>query len=271
MAMAEELKQNGCEITGIITLGRVAKSETTYVIDGQHRLEAFKLSEMKEIIVDVRICHFDTMADAAEEFVRLNTALVKMRPDDVLRGLEFERCRAANHSQELRICRLRSNSAGPKVPILSMSAVIRCWSASAYEAGSNAGVGAAAIAQSDPTAAQELIVFLLTAHAAWGRDPEYYRLWGNLNLVLCMWLWRRLVMDKERIGKRYVLLGPAQFKQCLMALSADTNYLDWLIGRNVGDRDRGPCYSRIKSLFITRLSIGTKNKPLMPAPAWASR
>lgn len=276
LAMAEELKQNGVEITGILTLGKIGKDDTIYVIDGQHRLEAFKLSEMKEIIVDVRVCHFDTMAEAADEFTRLNTALVRMRPDDVLRGLEMslpslqairKGCDFVGYDQ------IRRNT---NAPIVSMSAALRCWNASQYEtpATSNSGLGAASMAQAlDVMSAQNLVVFLLTAHSAWGRDPDYYRLWGNLNLSLCMWLWRRLVLDKDRIGKRYVALSPAQFKKCLMSLSADSNYLDWLVGRNMSDRDRSPCYARLKTIFVARLAAEATNKktPVLPAPAWASK
>lgn len=276
LAMAESLKQNGIEITGILTLGKIGKDETIYVIDGQHRLEAFKISEMKEIIVDVRVCQFETMAEAADEYVRLNSALVKMRPDDILRGLEAsvtalkiirKNCEFVGYDQIRR---------GTHGPILSMSAATRCWVSSAYEtpaSANSAGSAADLVRMLDPENAQSLVVFLLTAHSAWGRDIEYARLWSNLNLTLCMWLWRRLVLEKDRTGKRYALLTPTQFKQCLMSLSATSNYVDFLLGRKLGDRDRSPCYARIKSLFVTRLLQETKNKKfaVLPAPAWASK
>lgn len=276
-AMAEDLRANGCEITGILTLGKVGKDPALWIIDGQHRIEAFRISAMKEVIVDVRICHFDRMAEAADEFVRLNSSLVKMRPDDVLRGLEStlpslqmirKSCEFVGYDN---IRRGHTNS-----PVLGMSAVLRCWTASGNETPAASGsTSAAHMAEAlDVLSAQNLIVFLSTAHAAWGRDPEYYRLWGNLNLSLCMWMWRRLVLDKERSGlKRYVTLTPGQFKQCLMSVSAAGDYVEWLHGRNATDRDRAPCFARLKTIFIRRLAEDSKGdkKPMLPQPAWSSR
>lgn len=89
-----------------------------------------------------------------------------------------------------------------------------------------------------------------------------------------MWMWRRLVLDKERVGNtRYVVLTPDQFKRCAMSVSADANYVDWLLGRNIGERDRSPCYQRLKTIFVQRLANDTPKattKPKLPQPAWAS-
>lgn len=275
--MAEEMKQNGCEITGVITLGTVAKGGEHYVVDGQHRLEAFRISGMSEIIADVRIVHFDTMAEMADEFVRLNSAIVRMRPDDILRGLEP----TSPHMQAIRrVCPFvgfdNIRRGGTSGPILSMAAVIRCWFGSSTETpGNNSSMGgvAALAASLDEMSTSNLNRFLLAAHGAWGRDPEYYRLWGNLNLTICMWLWRRLVLDPPRGPKRSVVLNAAQFKQCLMTLSADHNYLEWLPGRLMRDTDRSPAYNRIKAAFVRRLSEEARDgkTPLLPAPAWFSK
>jgi len=116
-----------------------------------------------------------------------------------------------------------------------------------------------------------LVVFLNIAMSAWGRDTEYSRLWSVLNITLCMWMWRRLVLDKERGVKRYVVLNNDQFRKCLMSVSADTNYVDWLIGRHLSNRDRSPAYQRLKSIFARRLTedgkLG-KAKVLLPQPVW---
>lgn len=277
-AIAEEMRASGCEMKGVVTLGKLLNSPALYIVDGQHRVEAFRISGLPEIIADVRIVHFDTEAEMADEFVRLNSAIVRMRPDDVLRGLEPA-------SAAMRVIRKACpfvgydniRRGGTSGPIVSMSAVLRCWHGSAGETpvANGAGMGGAAgIASStDDASAEELVRFLLTAHAAWGRDPEYFRLWGNLNLTLCMWLWRRLVLDQNRSQKRSIVLNIAQFKQCLMRLSADHDYLDWLPGRVMGDRDRSPAYNRIKAAFVRRLSEDAKTdkKPLLPSPSWFSK
>lgn len=277
LAIAEEIKTDGVAISGIITLGRLAKdTHTHYVVDGQHRLEAFRLSGLPEIIADIRVVTFDTMAEMADEFVQLNTAIVRMRPDDLLRGLTP----SLPHVQHLmEICPYigydnirRGGSSGS---LVSLGSVLRCWDTSAKEtpSSSNNGVSITQSASNlDEMGVNYLIRFMVIAHSAWGRDPEYYRLWGNLNMGLCMWLYRRLVIETTRRGgQRVSVLTDNQFKQALMALSANSDYLDWLPGRLLNDRDRSPALQRIKQIFARRLSEGTDKKVTLPQPPWASR
>lgn len=274
-AVTEQIKKNEA-IEGVITLGRMKADGSYYIVDGQHRTEAFKLSGISEALADVRVVQFDDFGEMADEFVRLNSSLVKMRPDDILRGLE-------SSSPALKLIRKNCDFVGydqirrgGSGPIVSMSALIRCWNAASYEtpAASNSQLGASGLAQSlDVTSAENLVAFLAVAHAAWGRDPEYYRLWSNLNLTLCMWLWNKLVMDRDRTGgKRYVVLNVKSFKHCLMSVSAESDYLAWLPGRNLSDRDRSPAYGRLKAIFVRRLaSENNGKKQSLPAPAWATK
>lgn len=275
-AMSESLKDEGGMISGVVTLGRIAgDSKTSYLVDGQHRMEAFRLSGLAEAIVDVRLCTFDNMAEMAEEFVQLNTALVRMRPDDVLRGLEGtvpalrkirEQCAFVGYDNIRR--------GGNSTSTVGMSAVIRCWVAGGNETptpGAAGGSAAALAAGLDEVSGDHLIRFLNLCKAAWGRDHEYFRLWGNLNLVLCMWLYRKLVLDRERGVRRYVVLTNDEFKKCLMALSADADYLDWLPGRVLGDRDRAPAFTRIKAAFAARLHTEIGKKTILPLPTWATK
>jgi len=277
--VTEQIKVNEV-VEGVLTLGTLrADSNILYIVDGQHRIEAFKLSGLEEAIADVRVCIFSNFAEMSDEFVRLNSSLVRMRPDDMLRGMENtvpalreirRSCEFVGYGQ----LRRRSGSG----PILSMSALLRCWVASQWEtpaSGSGAVTGGSVgLALSlDQKSTANLIAFLSTAHAAWGRDPEYFRLWGNLNLTLCMWLWNKLVIDRDRSGNRWrmVVLDIPQFKKCLMSVSADADYVAWLQGRNLTDRDRSPCYGRLKAIFSRRLTEETREKPFLPQPAWASK
>lgn len=279
LQLVEDLKTSGGILPGILTLGVVGeRKEKIWIVDGQHRIQAFIMSELPECIADVRICHFDTMAEMANEFVLLNSRLVNMRPDDILRGLEGsikalrfirEACEFVGYGM---IRRGSSTSA-----LVSMSAVIRAWTGSFAEtpAASSAGKSAAAIAEElDQNGVQNLVAFLQIARSAWGSDPEYYRLWSALNITMCMWIYRRLVMHKDRYGNvRYIVLNQEQFRKCLMAVSANKDYLDWLVGRNMNDRDRSPCYARLKAIFMGRLREEAKGdrKPSMPQPAWSSK
>lgn len=279
----EKVKENSEEIRreeaigGVLTLGLVEKDPTIWIVDGQHRIEAFKLSGIGEALADVRVCHFESLREMSAEFVRLNSALVRMRPDDVLRGMEptspalrriREQCGFVGYGS---IRRSTSQSA----PIISMAGLVRCWFGSAQETPISTVGSAPPLVErldSDTQETQDLITFVLTAFAAWGNDPSYYRLWGALNLTLCMWLFRRLVLEKSGGAKRHVHLNIAQFKQCLMTLSASGDYLDYLTGRMLSDRDRAPCYTRIKSLFAKRLvTDGSDKRPKMPSPDWSTR
>jgi hypothetical protein len=275
-AVTEQIKKTEC-IEGVLTLGKLKGDNSYFVVDGQHRIEAFKLSEIAEAIADVRLMPFDSMAEMADEFVRLNSSLVKMRPDDILRGLEDSSPALKAIRKSCEFVGYDNIRRGGHGPILSMSALLRCWTGASYETptGNAGGLSAAGLAQSiDQASVQNMIAFLATAHSAWGRDPEYFRLWGNLNLALCMWLWNKLVMDRERSGaKRHVVLSITNFKHCLMSISADSDYLAWLPGRVLGDRDRSPAYGRLKTIFSKRLAseLSGVKKLLLPQPAWASK
>jgi len=269
VALAETIKRDGGVIPGVITLGVLGGQ--TYLLDGQHRRAAFMQSGMESGYTDVRIHHFDNMGEMGEEFVRLNSQLVRMRPDDILRGLELsyeplrrlrEKCPFIGYDMIRR---------GTNAPIVSMALVLRGWRSSSCEVPASHGVAssAAALAVSLTNEdSNEMIRFLSACFEAWGRDQEYMRLWGGLNLVLCMWLYRRTVMQQNSV--KSIRLTREQFKKCLMSLSAESDYLDYLTGRSMGERDRSPTYGRMKHIFAARIASDTGQKALLPAPAWAS-
>lgn len=272
-ALSDEIRHDGGVIPGVITLGTVKSDAAIYIVDGQHRIEAFRISGLSELLSDVRLVSFESMAEMAEEFVRLNSALVRMRPDDVLRGLEASVSALRKIRQECKFVGYDQIRRGTSSPIVGMSMLLRVWSGSAQETPNQAGAPAAQIAETiGADSVEDLIQFLTVAHSAWGRDAEYARLWSGLNLGLCMWCWRRLVKDADRSGnKRYIKLTIKQFSQCLMALSANTHYLEWLQGRILGDRDRSPAYSRIKKIWASRLHSEVRTKITFPQPAWSSK
>lgn len=273
-ALAADIGHDGGVIPGIITLGTVAGDSATYIVDGQHRLEAFRISGLKECIGDFRLCSFDTMGEMATEFVELNSNLVAMRPDDILRGLEGSIGPMRKLRQECPfIAYDHIRRGGGSSPVVSMSLVLRCWNGSAFDTPRTAGTPVVQIAESlTDDSVGELIEFLKLALDSWGRDIEYARLWSALNLAICMWLWRRLVRDRARSGtQRHIVLSTKQFSACLMALSASNTYVDWLQGRLLSDRDRGPAYGRIKKLFVDRLTADGVQRVLFLQPPWASR
>lgn len=267
LQLGQQIKRDGGVIPGVMVLGVLNKER--YLVDGQHRRESFLLSECIVGYVDVRVLYFDSMAEMGEEYVHLNSRLVNMRPDDVLRGMEEsfpalgrikKRCPFVGYDHVRR---------SEKSPVLSMSALLRCWSASATEVPRQACGSALSLAQSlSSEEADTCIEFLTIAYGAWGRDQAYARLWANLNLSLCMWLYRRLVITPY--SPNTPRLSKEQFRNCLMSLSADPTYPDWLVGRNNAQRDSSPAYKRIKDSFARRIEIETGKKPRLPQPAWAS-
>lgn len=274
-ALSEELKTNGGFISGVLTLGKLKNDRTTYIVDGQHRIEAFKMADLGECIADVRTCTFDSMADMADEFVLLQQALVRMRPDDVLRGLEGsthmlqvirKTCPFVGYDQIRR-------GTSEHAPIVSMAAIIKSWHGSKPDTPSRVTgslTASAIVREVDEIEVTNLCKFLHVAHAAWGRDETFGRLWNGLNISLCMWTYRRTVLDQDRVGaKRASILTTELFKKCLMSLSADHEYIDWLGGRTLTDFHRAPCYRRLKGMFSARLKAEGIDSPRLPSPAWA--
>ncbi len=268
VALGMKIAEDSGVVPGIITLGMLA--DRTYLLDGQHRREAFLLSGCKEGFADVRTHYFDNMAEMGEEFVLLNSQLVRLMPDDILRGLEAS-------YEPLRYIRKQCPFVGygnvrrdEGKTLLSMSTALRVWAGSAAETpGHAAGMkSATALAQGlTQDEAEPMVRFLNLCRDAWGVDKEYYRMWGSLNLVLCAWLYRNMVLRK--FSQRAPQITGEQFKQCLMALTADPNYIAWLLGRQLRESDRSPAFERIRSIFANRLAVLLGSKPAMPRPAWA--
>lgn len=265
--VAQEIKQNDGVIPGTLTIGYLDK--VIYLVDGQHRREAFYLSECIVGYCDVRICHFDTMAEMGDEFVRLNSSLVTMRPDDILRGLEAtyeplvkirKRCPFVGYDQ------IRRNE---KAPMLSMSTALRCWIGSSTEMPRNGGQSAALIARTfSMDDADTLIGFLDCVFQAWGREAANARLWSGLNITLCMWLYRRLCITPW--GPKTPKLTREMFTKCMMSVAAAEMYVDWLLGRQLCSRDVAPAYGRLKGIIAARLESELGKKALLPQPPWAT-
>lgn len=267
LAIAEEIRVNGGLIPGIITIGVLNKEK--YVIDGQHRLEAFRLSGLQEGLADIRLCYFDSMAEMGDEFVALNSQIVKLRPDDILRGLEG--CMPAIQfiRKQCPFVGYDNIRRGSAAPILSMALGLRAWFISAPEVPVSGCGSARALAERlDDDEARRISHFLGCCFEAWGIDKEYSKMWCSLNLTISAWLWRRVVIFVT--NPRWTKLTPDQFTSGLRALTANSNYMDWLIGRQLNDRDRSPCYGRIKAIFTKRLENEIAKKIVFPAPPWAT-
>src|SRR5262245_43488072 len=270
MAVAKTIEADGGVLPGVITLGVL--DGVVYVVDGQHRIAAWAQTGLTVGYADVRTHWFDSLGEMAQEFVNLNSQLVRMKPDDILRGLEPGTIALQQIRRKCGFVGYDMVRRGDKSPVLSMSTFIRTWAASASDVpspGSYATLTALAAMTDDETT--HGIAFLGLAFEAWQRDRAYGKLWGSLNLLVCAWLYRRVVLgEKLNNYARSTKFKPDEFRQCLMALSAEPHYLDYLVGRNTGERDRGPTYGRVKQIFQRRYHAETGKKLVLPQPAWSS-
>lgn len=269
LALVVELQRSGV-IPGTLTLGVL--DGQVYVVDGQHRLTAFTMSDLPIAYADVRTHYFSSMGAMADEYVRLNSQLVRLRPDDILKGLE----QSNKHLQEIRRkCPYVGYDAirrGPSTPVVSMGSLLRIWFGSRPDVptnGGNSSMGCVVLLDEQET--RDMISFLQICFEAWRREKEYQKLWGSLNLCLCAWLYRRVVLGPAGKGvSRSTKLSVDQFKRCLLALSADSSYVDYLVGRNLGDKDRAPAYNRLKVIMARRFAEDVKGgRLLLPSPTWS--
>src|SRR5262249_46914656 len=252
--IADDLREQGelAVISGVITLGILPGDKTLYLLDGQHRRAAALESGVGQFLADVRVKAFESMEEMAARFLMLNTPISRKTPDDQLRALQ-ESCKPLKLiSKECPYIGYRYIRANPEAPVIGMSAALRRWRGSGFESPNATTAGNAAELAHKLTIedAEQLIRFMQIVFSAWRNGMENARLWAGLNMTLCMWLWRVLVLDRERAGtRRYVVLTEDQFRRCMMSVSADREYIDWLGGRNRMERDRAPAYRRLRSIF----------------------
>lgn len=269
MALTDEIRSSGGVVPGIITIGVLDGEQ--YVVDGQHRLGAWLQTGLATGYADVRTHWFSNLAEMADEFVKINSAIVKLRPDDILRGMEPSTKALQEIRRKCAFVGYDKIRRGHHAPVLSMSTFVRVWVASRNEVPSPGEASAQAALMIDEADTRTAIEFLGCCFEAWARDIEYAKLWGALNLSLCAWLYRRVVLgEKMHANSRSEKMSRDDFRRCLMALSSDSSYLDYLVGRNLGDRDRSPAYHRIKTIFARRFTLDGKGNLKLPSPAWAA-
>jgi hypothetical protein len=266
---ADELRTNGGMVSGVILLGMLRGSTDgiVYLVDGQQRRNGCNISGRTEFIANVILKQYDSMADMAQDYTRVNARLVPFKPDDLLRAYEITHPNLKQLHDDCPFLGYGNiRRAEDRSPVLGMSAVLKCWFGSGLATPGAQGLATTLVDQLDETQRQTLTVFLLTAYNAWGSDRQYGRLYANLNLTMCMYLYRKLVLDP---GNRRVPLPLDMFRKCLMSVSANSTYIDWLQGRSVSERDRSPCYKRVKSIFAERLTQEYNGKIFkLPKPDW---
>lgn len=270
-AVSEKIRRDNGVLPGILTLGLLGRD--TYIVDGQHRCEAFLIAGLSEGYADIRYHHFESISEMAREFEELNSSLVAWKPDDILRAKEQylpalkllrELCPYIGYTQVRR----REGSV-----LISASAVLRCWFGSEPEVPSAQGSARECAERLTVDDAKAIAAFMELAFDSWGRDYEHFRLWGALTMCLTMWLYRRTVIGLY--SPATTRLSREQFGKALQALSADGRHMEFLVGRSLGESSRAPTYNRMKIIIARRLedefgrTASGASKVRLPTPAWA--
>jgi hypothetical protein len=259
--LIEEYKNGREEHSGTIVVGVVDKE--LYLLDGQHRIYCQTASGVTEMLASVKWHWFDTLEELAVEWARLNRQLSRTTPNDVLKAEEGQ-CEA------LQIIRSKTaGKVGYHSKSLSMSQILRMWSATSSEVPTTTG-GAAALIVAKGMSAEEadrLAEFINLCYSAWGRDKEVAVLWNVPNLITCAWLYRRLIVNPSKIS-RSSNFTKALFKECLMALAAESSYLSFLKGRNWVPQMRSPVYIRIRDIIAKRYKQETGIRCKLPQANW---
>jgi hypothetical protein len=271
LGLLEDVRKSAV-LPGIITLGVL--DGVVYVVDGQHRLWCYLQTELPIAYADVRTHYFETMGQMAAEYVRLNQQLVRLRPDDILKGLEQSNICLQRIRKRCGYIGYTTVRRGSNGPVLSMSQALKVWYGTRGDVPVLPPSAIYVAEQLEEADVDEMTEFLGTCFEAWHRDIQNARLWSSLNLLLVGWLWRHVVIGAATKGSgkgqtRSDRLTREQFKRGMLSLSANQDYLEWLVGRQARDMDRTPAYNRIKAILAARYVQDTKFKVKLPSPAWA--
>lgn len=271
VALKEIVESNGV-IPGVLSFGHIIGDDNPipFLFDGQHRREMFFMSDLEVGYASTQTYFFNNIAEMAKKFVQLNGSLVRFVPDDLLRGMETEQPLLKTIRKRCLFVGYRVDRRRETGSVVAMANVLRSWSSSCSDVPSASGGAGVTNIAARLTAedVEQLSGFLHCAYDAWGGEPDRQRLWKTFNLSLCMWLYRRLVLATDVTTT--TKLSAAMFTKCLMSLSADAHYVDWLLGRNSSQRFRSPAYTRIKTAFQRRLKQETGVLHRLPAPTWAA-
>lgn len=219
----EEMIRTG-RIPGQILLGTINGTDL-YLVDGQHREIICLDAGIETILAEVRVRRFANMDELVKEYIRCNSKIASHTSGDQLKalvtlypttlGFISKKCSFVSFSSR-RIDGGKAN--------VNFSMCISAWTHSKRNKPTDGGFGKVEDMARDltPADAAQLAEFLKLAHDAWGREPAIATLWGNLNLTLCMWLYRRVVLAAtvapSRRKKAVTQVTPVQFRNALMEL-----------------------------------------------------
>lgn len=248
-----------------------------YINDGLQRFSGWRDAVSKggptQVAANVQWEYFpdgpDGKAKMGERFAKLQLTLKRHRPDDGLRAIQHSLPAIKLIADECPNVGFgavqRSNS---KNTSLSMAVALQSWASSASEQCTSSGSARDLAYRLTMDDAKKCVSFLTVARGAWGSTVEYNRLWGPVNLSVCMWLYRRMVVDPEQ---GVTPLTAKQFSNCLVTLTNDTpksTYVEWLRAKpSSAENRRMALANHIRPRFISRIrqeKIRKHSSPKLP-------
>lgn len=264
------------EIPGVIVLGVLGG--VVYLVDGQHRRQAFKDSGASQGVATVVTFEYADMAEMSSHYRELNSKISFGSPDDTLKAMAFSndsikeikaRCPFIGYGTRNRVGANAEN-------FVSMAAFTNAWNTAGFDALKSSFGSAISFMGSVSTGeAVDIAEAANAMHRAWGVGKEMSSLWKKLNVVCCLWFWRRSVLGWSGSSKangswkRSNQRVPAKdFERGFMSLSANGTYLDWLVGRSNMGKDSQECARRVKLIILDRIESDTGTRPPLPTSSW---
>lgn len=248
----------------------------TYIVDGQHRKEAFIASGLRRLVAPVTTRYYPDgtagLTRMCEDFLKINTHVKNPTANDKLRALEPTNPLIGKIREDCPFVGYSGFRRSDSSPIVSMAQAIRALVISAQEAPGSAGRSAVDHAvEMRSSEVNGLKTFLKLAYESWGRDAENKYLWSPMNLTMCLWFFRRMLRSPSSSGS----LGnttQAQFLDIFFGLMSNRRYRALLQGNKGGrlhdSNTRNPvCRELMKTIKAQLKKDGTKS-PYIPKPSW---
>lgn len=237
-----------------------------YIVNGHHRRWCALQTTRDEFVVTLDTETVTSEAELGRKAVGVNLPIAPpQKADDHLRHLE----QSYPILQKIRReCPFIGYGKSGGNTVMSVNAAILSWITSGTD--SATVMKTTVINVLDDISMEEIslmVHFFKTVYESWGKDSQYAKVWSKLNVTMMAWMWRNTVLSQA--GPRVTRLTPEQFCTGAMALTSDPHYLPWLIGRQLSERDKGPCYNKVKAIMVKRLTEVLHKKVILPSPPFA--
>ena len=252
-----------------------------YLLDGHHRKEHFLKSGAPYIIIDVKFAYVETMGEMADLYLKCQDQIVKSSPNDNLKGLAVN-SKTLNHIIKHCTCvTLDAARSGASNASVTMSTVIQVWYDSNLDPPKRNTLGSPPKSITDLAKkltmrdAETIVAFIKICEEVFGFNNESSALWKHINLVLCLWLYRVMVLKTEWEGcegYKVTYLDDKRFGIGLSALRHSRFYSSMTNKRLGSAVDRKEAYLNMTRWFLSGFPNNNgRTRVRLPKPTWASK